>query len=98
LVIAECLARPVLTERLIGHWHASDERFHGELKQRAEEELSWPGAVERMREMSGEYREVEWRLANGESENPPSAFPNPRFGSNNPVNAGGHLPPRRETS
>jgi hypothetical protein len=37
------------------------------LKQRAEEELSWPGAVERMRDMTGEYREVEWKLANGES-------------------------------
>jgi hypothetical protein len=26
-VIAECLARPVLTERLIRHWYASEERF-----------------------------------------------------------------------
>jgi hypothetical protein len=52
VVIAECLARSVLTERLIRHWYASDERFHGELKRRAEAELSWPGAVERMREMS----------------------------------------------
>ena len=78
LVMAECLARPVLVERLIHNWYASDERFHGELKRRAEEELSWPGAVERMREMTGEYREVEWRLANGESENPPSAFRHPQ--------------------
>jgi len=31
LVIAECLARPVLTERLITELYAHDQRFHGEL-------------------------------------------------------------------
>jgi hypothetical protein len=49
LVIAECLARPVLTERLVRRWSASDERFHGEVKQRAEAELSWPDAFARQR-------------------------------------------------
>ena len=38
-VIAECLARPVLTERLVTELYAHDQRFHGELKRRAEAEL-----------------------------------------------------------
>src|SRR4029077_2378464 len=32
LVIAECLARPVLAERLLTELYAHDQRFHGELK------------------------------------------------------------------
>src|SRR5438552_11144829 len=38
-VIAECLARPALAERLVTSWYAYDQRIHGELKQRAEAEL-----------------------------------------------------------
>src|SRR5207247_543247 len=38
-VIAECLARPVLAERLLMELYAYDQRFHGELKRRAEAEL-----------------------------------------------------------
>ena len=38
-VIAECLARPALAERLLTNWYAYDERIHGDLKQRAEAEL-----------------------------------------------------------
>src|SRR5438094_119519 len=38
-VIAECLARPVLADRLLTSWYAYDERIHGELKHRAEAEL-----------------------------------------------------------
>ena len=38
-VIAECLARPALAERLLTNWYAYDQRIHGELKQRAEAEL-----------------------------------------------------------
>ena len=38
-VIAECLARPALSERLLTSWYAYDQRIHGELKQRAEAEL-----------------------------------------------------------
>jgi hypothetical protein len=63
---------------MIRNWYASDERFHGELKRQAEEELSWPGAVERMQQTSGEYRQVEWQLANDESENPQSTIHNPQ--------------------
>ena len=38
-VIAECLARPILAERLATHFYAFDERFHGDLKRRAEPDL-----------------------------------------------------------
>ena len=34
-VIAECLARPALAERLLTNWYAYDRRIHGELRQRA---------------------------------------------------------------
>ena len=59
-VIAECLARPVLANRLIRSWYASDERNHGELKRRAEGEVSSYGTPRQMWKMSGEYRELEW--------------------------------------
>ena len=32
-VIAECLARPALSERLVTNFYAYDQRFHGEVKQ-----------------------------------------------------------------
>jgi hypothetical protein len=34
-VIAECLARPLLSERLVTNFHVHDQRSHGELKWRA---------------------------------------------------------------
>jgi hypothetical protein len=34
-VIAECLARPALAERLVSSWNAYDQKFDGELRQRA---------------------------------------------------------------
>ncbi len=45
-VIAECLARPALAERLIENLYAHDERFHGELKRRAEADLRAPSQRE----------------------------------------------------
>ena len=39
VVIAECLTRPVLAERLLTELYAHDDRFHGELKRSAEAEL-----------------------------------------------------------
>src|SRR5205807_10160179 len=45
-VIAECLARPALADRLLTTWYAYDQRFHGELKQRAEAELKTYRTVE----------------------------------------------------
>ena len=70
LVIAECLARPVLTERLITELYAHDQRFHGELKRRAEAELQTHTTVTQMKQTSGIYTEMEWiktDSANGDS-------------------------------
>src|SRR5436309_3206954 len=60
LVIAECLARPVLAERVITELYAHDSRFHGELKQRAEAELRTHPSVREMKQTSGMYTEMEW--------------------------------------
>ena len=59
-VIAECLARPVLAERLITDLYAHDQRFHGELKRRAEAELQTHATVQQMRQPSGMYTEMKW--------------------------------------
>src|SRR4029077_536613 len=60
LVIAECLARPVLAERLLTELYAHDQRFHGELKRRAEAELRTHRSVRQMKQTSGTYTEMEW--------------------------------------
>src|SRR5438094_892848 len=57
-IIAECLARPVLAERLLRDWYAYDQRIHGELKQRAEAELVH-ASIRDMKQLSGQYREIE---------------------------------------
>ena len=59
-VIAECLARPVLAERLLTELCAHDQRFHGELKGRAEAELRTHRSVRQMKQTSGMYTEMEW--------------------------------------
>src|SRR5260370_28593456 len=59
-VIAETLARQELADRLIRSSYAYDERFHGELKQRAEVELRKRGSVARMRKLSGDYDVAEF--------------------------------------
>src|SRR5712675_225623 len=45
-VIAECVARPALSERFLTNWYAYDERMHGELKHRAEAQLRMQGSIE----------------------------------------------------
>jgi N-acetylneuraminic acid mutarotase len=58
-VIAECLARPALAERLLTSWYAYDHQIHGDLKQRAEAELQMGPSVEEMKQLSGKYTEIE---------------------------------------
>src|SRR5207302_3522799 len=58
-VIAECLARPALAERLVTNWYAYDQRIHGELKRRAETELQTRASVEQMKQLSGKDSEME---------------------------------------
>src|SRR5437588_11201091 len=48
-VIAECLARPALSERLLTNFYAHDRRFHGGLKRRAEADLRAHDTVEQMK-------------------------------------------------
>ncbi len=60
-VIAETLARQTLVGRLVRNWYAFDERFHGELRRKAEEAIAHLDGVDGMRTMGGEYREVTWR-------------------------------------
>jgi N-acetylneuraminic acid mutarotase len=59
-VIAECLARPVLAERLLTELYAHDQRFHGELKRRAEAELKTHRSLKQMKQTNGMYTEMEW--------------------------------------
>jgi len=42
-LISECLARPLLADRLARRWYAFDERFHAPVRARAEEALSRTG-------------------------------------------------------
>ncbi len=67
-VIAECLARPALAERLLTNWYAQDQRVHGKLKQRAETELqAFRGrGIEQMKQLSGTYSEIELIRSGGE--------------------------------
>jgi len=65
-VIAECLARPALSERLLTNFYANDQRFHGELRQRAEAELQTHHSVREMKQLSGNYREIEWVRSDSE--------------------------------
>ena len=58
-VIAECLARPALSERLATSFYAHDQRFHGELRRRAEAGLQTHGTVTQMKQTSGKYSEIE---------------------------------------
>jgi len=59
-IIAECVARPALADRLARNLYAHDERFHGELRRRAEAELKAHRSVKQMKQASGMYTEMEW--------------------------------------
>src|SRR5262245_6254983 len=50
LVIAECLARPILAERLLTELYRHDQRFHGELGRHAEAELKTHRSVKQMKD------------------------------------------------
>jgi hypothetical protein len=65
-LIAECLARPILADRLIRNWYANDERFHGETKAKAKAALAsvCGGSLSICNE--GNYQKVAYVLSNGE--------------------------------
>src|SRR5213596_2873845 len=58
-VIAECLARPALSERLVTNFYVHDQRFHGELRRHAETDLRAHHIVRQMKQTSGKYSENE---------------------------------------
>jgi N-acetylneuraminic acid mutarotase len=68
-LIAECLARPSLAERLLTNWYSYDQRIHGELKQRAEAELQSHPSIDAMKQLGGNYNEIEFvRTDNNKTE------------------------------
>jgi N-acetylneuraminic acid mutarotase len=71
-VIAECLARPALAERLLRSWYAFDSRRHEEVRARAEADLAGLSSSERLRDGGGSYQEVEFALR-PEPDLPPAA-------------------------
>ncbi len=58
-VIAECLARPAIADRLIRDLYSHEERFHGEVHERARQALAGIRTADEMKTMGGEYAEVE---------------------------------------
>jgi N-acetylneuraminic acid mutarotase len=58
---AECLARPLLVDRLIRGYYSHDRRFHGSLKARATREREENGSLSALKSGSGAYSELEWR-------------------------------------
>jgi N-acetylneuraminic acid mutarotase len=81
-VIGECLARQALSERLVTNFYSHDQRFHGELRQRAEAELLAHHSVEQMKQTSGNYCEIELvRSDSGREEENRDAEPRLRLNS-----------------
>src|SRR5947208_9365476 len=58
-VIAECLGRPALADRLLRNWYAGDQTIHGDLRHRAEADLKAHPTVEEMKRTSGKYIQIE---------------------------------------
>lgn len=56
VVIAECLARPLLVERELQAWYAKDERIHGELHARVAAELAMKSGG-MAKSLTGQYSE-----------------------------------------
>ncbi len=66
-LIAECLARPILADRLIHNWYAYDTRFHRQLKGEAEA-LHGMITPESFAALGGErYRDVEIEMKEADS-------------------------------
>jgi len=61
-LIAECLARPVLADRLIRNWYANDERFHKETREKAEEALKHLTPENFCGYPEGQYSRMTYRL------------------------------------
>jgi hypothetical protein len=69
-VIAECLARPALADRLLKNRYGYDDRIHNDLKQRVQSDLQMHPTLEQMKQLSGTYREVEYIKSDGSHQRP----------------------------
>ncbi|OGF68133.1 MAG: hypothetical protein A2Y62_19480 [Candidatus Fischerbacteria bacterium RBG_13_37_8] len=74
-LVAECLARPLLVDRLIRTRFAFDERFHGNLKQDILNEIKNIKSAEQLKNLSGIYSEVTWFKQTGEEKESPEEMP-----------------------
>jgi hypothetical protein len=85
-VVAECLARPALADRLLTNWYSYDQRIHGDLEQRAKSELQAHNTVGQMKQLSGTYTEVEFvKNDNRRAVAPPHHLPNKQSAVNAPA-------------
>jgi N-acetylneuraminic acid mutarotase len=71
--IAECLARPVLAERILTSSYAYDQRIHGPLRLLAEADLAAHAGIEQMKETSGRYSEINLVRSNDSHNEPHDA-------------------------
>jgi len=67
-LMAECLARPMLADRLLRNWYAVDTRFHGELRRSAERALARKPGIDEMQKMGPRYTELTMRPRRGTDE------------------------------
>ena len=67
---AECLARPLLADRLIQTAYGFDERIHGALGARVRRELAAIATAQDLKASSGVYREVEWHVGARDARRP----------------------------
>jgi hypothetical protein len=88
-LIAECLARPILADRLIRNWNANDGRFHGETRKQAEEAIEAWSAGNFCTPEGAQYHKATYRLESesqggetlpGETEPGSMALPQKEFG------------------
>lgn len=66
-LIAECLARPQLVNRLLTNRYATDEQLHGALRAQAEKELAQLDSPEQLSALTGTYQEATWVVASANS-------------------------------
>jgi N-acetylneuraminic acid mutarotase len=73
-LVAECLARPALVERLVRAWYAQDDRLHGDLATRAADDLARMSDPSDLLTTTGEYQETTWRLTDSAITDPSGAM------------------------
>lgn len=73
-LIAECLARPALAERLVRQWYAQDERLHGDLAVQAATDLATVTTPTDLQNINGIYEETTWRLGDPDAKDPIGAL------------------------